>query len=457
MAIVDKTPRMNPTPGFGGAETPKETKMPKWTAESMMAFLNDELNADFDLGGKTPVDKGDAADTPRQDGTVRSRLDGVKSFFKGIGDGLKSIFSKIGNAISTAFTTIKEAITPERAQAPEPRDPETVRRTETLTDLCKELGKNLETEFQSYLADTTDNPKMDRKAFVATKFPDPPGGIVPQSMGYVGDLIDAVRTKMSSGATADNAAMQTAMLDRLTELPTLDTIVPGLFNSELSKLETQATTFLRSNSAYTRIDKFFALSTIPFNLLAERVMGSVEGAVKEYGHLGIVQGSAMNTSDMTADQAKAFATVSDGILNALLDVDPANDESLLNSIPQEYRDHLSAKAEEIVNRPGNATVEERTGAIKMMYVNSIFLRGINGDMSSLALKMGEGGPQKLLMQSMNGLQTFLNGAGNAFATRSSPHAAEAMTNIIATHSPRLDAFLQAVGMPVIANDNAATE
>jgi hypothetical protein len=375
----------------------------------------------------------------------------------GIGDGLKSMFSKIGNAISTAFATIKEAITPERAKAPEPRDPVTVRRTETLTDLCKDLSKNLETEFQSYLADTTDNPKMDRKAFVATKFPDPPGGIVPQSMGYVGDLIDAVRTNMSSWATADNAAMQTAVLDRLTEMPTLDTIVTGLFNRELSNLDAHASTFLRSNSAYTRIDKFFAISTIPFNLLADRVMGSVAGAVEEYGHLGIVDDLAMSSSDMSADQAKAFTIVSDGILNALLDVDPGNDKSLLNSIPQEYRDHLSAKADEIVNRAGNATVEERNGAIKMMYVNSIFLRGINGDMSTLARQMGEGAPQKLVMQSMNGLQTFLNGAGNAFANRSSPEAADAMYNIIATHTPRLDAFLQAVGMPVIAHDNAATE
>lgn len=404
--------------------------------------------------------RGSAEDTPRQDGPVRDRGEDVKNFFKAVGKGIGGFFAKIGRAFDKAFEAIKEAITHEKQKAAEQRQFVIEKRTEYLATACKDLGKTFEEEFQAYTATTTDDPKMDRTAFVASRIPDPPGGpaaIDTQAMTYVGDIIDTVRDNPPDPEKPEHATMLGLVLDRLAQVPTLETVLSGRFEKELGCLDDDAGTLLRGNSAYTRLDKVLAVSVIPLNLVAQDIFNSVKGDMKAHSDLAKVDGVTVSASSMNAEQARAIQDISDKILSQILDTDTTNPKSFLNSIPQEYRDHLAQKADEIMQHPGTASVEDRNTAIKMMYSNSLILRGINGAITEIGSKMpDESGAQKMLMQSLNSLQTYLNGASEPFKRRATPDAGLMMDHIVTTFAQPLEDFLQAVGMPKMTDDQAVT-
>lgn len=424
-------------------ESKTETPM---TMDELDSVLGELGLPTFGPGDEAKVRRGSGEDTPRQDGVARNRGESVKNFFKSVGSGIKSFFSAIGGAVSKAFDAVKDA-------AMAKFDPQTrltnERKHDVLLDICKKLTNDFEADYQTYLTTSPDEQKMTRTEFVAARMPAPEDGIDTGSMTYVGKTIGPVREAMTDPLDEAKTEMRDVIMDRLEEFPTLDIATDGLFSDEMKKLDANPNELLRGNTAYTKMDKFMAVSSIPFNKVGERMLDEAKEMMGNDGHLGIVDGHELGAKDMSPEQATVMHRVADGILEKMLTIDPDDEKSLFNSIPQEYRDHLADKADQILNRPGNATLQERKDGIRMMYVNSIFLRGVNGDFSKSVAEGLEGGDRVLVGRCMNLFQALLNGAENAFYNTSNEASGNCMRLISANHAPRLDAFLTAIGMPVI--------
>jgi hypothetical protein len=169
--------------------------------------------------------------------------------------------------------------------------------------------------------------------------------------------------------------------------------------------------------------------------------------VQENGHLGNVDGRRMAMSSLTEDQGAAVLQISDSILQNLLDTDANNPASLISSIPQSYRDFLSDKADVIMAQT-DVSLQDRQDAVKTLYVNSLFLRGMSGDLTSTAVQKFPGAEnQTFMVQTMQYVQSFLNGLTAFPMGKGNDVAQESLQQTIQTHQPRLEAFLQAVGMP----------
>jgi hypothetical protein len=454
-------PRISQDLGNTRTNTPDEAKSPEKLTLPQLNGILSELGLGT-LGGDEEkfVHKGKAEDTPRQDGAVRNRSDGVKSFFKGIGQGIGSFLSKIGNAFSNAFEAIKEAVSARiggqantaniQGTQNAPTTKALDKQGQILKEFCEELGKSLEKGYQDYLANTQDDPPMGRTDFVKQQLPDPQGGrdgIDQNSMGHIGDRIDDVRTNISDVVDPGLNEMRHAVLDRLTEMPSVEIATTGLFNDELKALDTNAATFLRTDSPYTKLDKFVARESIPFATIANTILTSVGDQVQENGHLGNIDGRRMAMNSLTKEQGVAVLQISDSILQNMLDTDGNNPDSLISSIPQSYRDFLSEKANVIMGQT-DVSLQDRQDAVKTLYVNSLFLRGMSGDLTATAVQKFPGSDnQTFMVQTMQYVQSFLNGLTAFPMGKGNDVAQEALQQTIQTHQPRLEAFLLAVGMP----------
>ena len=461
MGKVGEGPRITTDmSNVGVSQTPQAESKPPLTLPQLNGILDQCFN--FHLGGdvETLTERGSARDTPRQDGAVGNRADGVKNFFKSIGQGISNFFAKIGNAFSSAFEAIKEAISSRvnaptvqqqaptgQPQATTPTPPD--KQVGNLLDFTESLAKDLEVGYQNYLTGTDDAPPKTRAEFVKSQLPDPPDidkGIDLQSPAYVGDRIGDVRAQIKDVADPGLNEMRQAVVDRFTEMPTLTIAVDSQFAADLKALDGQASTFLRGNTSYTKLDKFISREAIPFQTIASDVMQSVTEEIEGYSDLANIDGLRMGMSTLTEEQGAAALDVADKMLEKLLDTGTDGGPTYLGSIPDSYRDFLAERAEEIMQMPG-LSPEDRQDAIKMVYINSLFLRGIAGDISTVSAKSFSGNEQVFAIQVSQLTQTFLNGVTTM--SKGNDVAKDALQQIIATHQPRLDAFLKAVGMPTV--------
>ncbi len=482
MAIIDKTPRMNPNHGVMGGETPaKKELFAKGDAVGMMGVLNDIGIGNFDVEEKTPVAKGDAADTPRQDGPTKQRGESVKNFFKAVGSGIGNFFANIGSAFGKAFDAIKGAVTArvgaqatvqanQTAQTP----PKTLDRQSTfLKDFCVEMAETLEKNYKQYLDDTNDQPPMSRTDFVKERLPEPKGGsdgIDKTSFGYVGDRIDDVRAEMKPLTDPGREEMRNALMDRLSEFPTLDTASDKLFEGQLKEaLNSDVTTFLRTDSAYTKLANFTGHNAIPFEQVAKDLLASVKSDFKSNSDLASINGVRIGMNLLTEEQGTVIHDISDQLLGKLLDVDfegPERDlnkpymassepKSFLNQIPQDFRDQLAEKAEIILSSK-EGTPEDRAAAVKTLYVSSLFLRGMNGDMNRVFVTgLDNSNEQALAVQTQQMMQTFFNGV--TVMTKGNDVAKGVLTALVEKYQTPLNDFLMAVGMPPAALDYSSED
>ena len=471
MAIIDKTPRMTPNQGVMGGEAPaKKELFAKGDAVGMMGMLNDIGIGNFDVEEKTPAEKGDAADTPRQDGPTRQRGESVKNFFKSVGKGIGDFFTRIGNAFSSAIDTIKEAMTARiggqaTAQTP-PKELD--RQSKALKDLCVQMAEDLEKGYKDYLGHTDDQPPMSRMDFVKEQIPEPQGGadgIDKTSFGYVGDRIDDVRADLTPLPDPGRNEMRNLLMDRLTEFPTLDTASAKLLEDEVkTALNSDVTTFLRTDSSYTKLANFTGHNAIPFESVAKDLLASVKSDFVANSHLASVDGMTIRMSALTTEQGTVIHDIADQVLGKLFDVDfegPERDEqkpympssapkSFLNQIPQDFRDELAEKAETILSS-NEGTPEDRAAAVKTLYVSSLFLRGMNGDMNRVFVTgLEKPGEQSLAVQTQQMMQTFFNGV--TVMSKGNDVAKGVLTSLVEKYQTPLNDFLLVVGMPTAALD-----
>lgn len=472
MAIIDKTPRMNPNHGVMGGETPaKKELFAKGDAVGMMGVLNDIGIGNFDVEEKTPVAKGDAADTPRQDGPTRQRGESVKNFFKAVGSGLGNFFGKIGSAFSTAFEAIKEAVTSRTATAETPtptllpkvetsaQDRQTTQ-TGILKDFCRDLGNALETDYKTYLADTQDDPPMTRGDFVKQALPDPQGGadeVKDGSLGFIGDKIDAVRTSFKDGSDPGLNETMHAIFERFTEFPTLDIAASGQFSKEVGNLsEDNVGSFLRTDCPFTRLDKFEFQSAVPIKDVAQDAMESVNSDIWRGANIAK---DGLAVSSMDEKQSEVVGDIVDKLLDSVLTTDFDEPQSFLNQIPDDYKDSLSEKAEEIMDNQ-NLSVDDRKQAVRNMYVNSLFLRGMSPELALTApRRFGSDEMKAVALTTAKVAQTFFSGNTTFPGGKGSPDANDMLQRLSDKHASRMDDFLVAVGMPayvVTSDDEKAT-
>lgn len=458
MASIEKTPRMTVTAPLGGAETPSTSKAPDWTPDEMKAFLNDNFLSDFDVSSKSSVKKGDTADTPRQDGAVRNRSEGVKSFFKSIGQGIGSFLSSIGNAISTAFAAIKEAVTT-RNEAPTPRpndyaprETAAQKQTAALKDFCVELSNSLEKDYKAYLKTTQDEPPMTRTAYVKNALPDPETdtddskvGSDPDALSYIGDKIDGARALIPESSDPGLTEMRNAVLARFEEVPTLDLASDSLFKQELRGLNSDnAATFLRTDCAYTKLDKFEMRKGVELEVVARDVTEDIKTDV--HRNRGIAT-NGLAVSSMTKDQSDALYGIVDKMLDTLLDTDFDNPNAFINQISDEYRAVLSDKAEQI-NSLDTLGAEDKKDVVQTLYINSLFLRGISGELSTVAPgQFARDDEKAVALTATKVAQTFFNGNSTFPMGKGSDDANAMLQKLADKHQPRMMDFLVALGLP----------
>lgn len=446
---------MQDTPPSDEMKTPDELTLPKLNG------IMDELGLPGFGGPKEPVRKGTGEDAIRQDGPVRNRGEDVKNFFKKLGSGISNFFGKIGNAFGKAFEAIKQAVTARAEGAQTPVQPQQTATTpkpqldtqgKNLKEFCDNLGKNLEESYQDYLATSTDDQKMDRTEFVKSKLPDPPGGrdgIDPDSISYVGDQVDDVKANLSDSVNPGLNEMRKLVVDRLIEMPTLDIAAQSLFDKELKDLESNPATFLRENSDFSKLDKFVSRQAVSFGEYSSSLLNELKDDAADNKHLEFVDGKSLSMSSLNEEQGVFVKGACDKLLDDVLSTDTTNPRAYLNQIPQTYRDFLADKADQIVKQEG-VSPQDKQDALKVLYANSLFLRGVNGFLAVAAqasLPQGEG--QALAVQTAQMMQTFLNGRSVFPVGKGSDDANKVLAELVTTHQPRLDAFLTAVGMPTV--------
>lgn len=157
----------------------------------------------------------------------------------------------------------------------------------------------------------------------------------------------------------------------------------------------------------------------------------------------------MSMKGLSQEQADAMHEVVDNILTDLLDVNPNRADSLANSIDQGYLTLLSSQADKIVANDSLST-QEKKSALNMMYANSLFLRAISPELVKVSIaEYGNTENRTFMVQTMQFTQTFLNGATDGFSSKGNQVAVDTLNQVTQTHQPRLEAFFQALGMPVI--------
>lgn len=445
----------------GGNDVHKAKSQEPMTLPQLNGIL-DELGLGT-LGGKTEkfVMKGSGEDAPRTDGPVGKRSDAVKEFFSEAGNKLGSFFSKIGKGFQTAFegikgvvtsavATIKEAFTAPaeskgRTESPELRE----RKNSVLKEFSEEFSKTMEQEYSSYKTSTTDDPPKTRSEFLRNMMPAPEGGVDRTGPGYIGDRLDFLGKTMAPTTDENLLQMRQAVMEFFTETPSLTVAHGKLFNAECEAFDSNPATFLRGNSAFTKLDKFMGLSAMPLTSLADGVLTGQKEKIDDYGHLGKVNDQRMGMKILNQEQASAVLEVGTNILNELLDLDPNKADSFANSIDQSYLDQLSSQAQQIVDN-GNLSTEEKKSAMNMMYANSLFLRAMSPELINVGIKAyGGGDSQTFVVQTLQFLQTFLNGAADSFHEKGNETAVGIMNQLSQAQQPRLEAFFQALGMPVL--------
>lgn len=469
---VNDGPRINPNLSSMGTQHTEEAKTPDELTLPKLNGILDELGLGTLTDDVEPyAKKGSAADTPRQDGPVRDRGESVKNFFKAIGKGISDFFSKIGSAFSTAFEAIKEAVTSRTATAETPTptllpkvttsaEDRQATQTGILKDFCRDLGNALETDYKTYLADTQDDPPMTRGDFVKQALPDPQGGadeVKDGSLGFIGNTIDAVRTGFKEGSDPGLNETMHAIFERFTEFPTLDIAASGQFSKEVGNLtEDNVGTFLRTDCAFTRLDKFEFQKSVPIKDVAQDAMESVNSDIWRGGDIAK---DGLAVSSMDEKQCDVMFGIVDQILDNVLSTEFDEPQSFLNQIPDDYKDSLSEKAEEIMGNQ-NLSVDDKKQAVRNMYVNSLFLRGISPELVMTApRRFGDDDMKSVAVTSAKIAQTFFNGNTTFPGGKGSPDADDMLQRLSDKHASRMDLFLVAVGMPayiVTADDEKAT-
>jgi hypothetical protein len=460
---VTNSPHIMPNYGdMGDKNTVHQAKSKAPITLPQMNGILDELGLGT-LGGKTEkfVMKGSGEGAPRSDGQVGKRSDAVKQFLNDAGDKLGGFFAKIGKGFQTAFegikgvvtsavTTIKEAFTASAESKGRPESPELrERKNAVLKEFGEDFSKAMELEYSNYKTSTQDDPPKTRSEFLRNMMPAPEGGIDRNALGFIGDRLDFLGKAMAPTKDENLQEMRQAMMQFFAETPSLEVTQGKLFQAECTAFDSNPATFLRGNSAFTKLDKFMGLTAMPLTSLAEGVLTGQKENIDQFGHLGMVNDQRMGMKSLTQEQAAAVLEVGSNILNELLDVDPNKPDSFANSIDQSYRDQLSAQAQQIVDN-GNLSADEKKSAMNMMYANSLFLRAMSPEMINVGIKAyGGGDSQTFVVQTLQFLQTFLNGAADSFGDKANDTAVGIMNQLSQAQQPRLEAFFQALGMPVL--------
>ena len=473
MGKVGEGPRITADLTNVGTTPAKDSNTPPPLTMAKLNGIVDEC-FNFNFGGPVErlTERGTAQDTPRQDGAVAKRSEAVKDFFRSIGQGISSFFSKVGHAFATAFESIKEAIqsrtggtaavqttgaqgttgqvaTAVTADADTP--PTLDKKGAALKEFAEELTDALQTDYEAYLQNGQDDPPMTRAEFVKFKLPDPADidqGIDVQSAFYLGDRIDDVRANLKEGSNPDRNEMQKAVLDRLTDMPTVEIALEGQYAAELGALQTDPSTFLRGNTPFAKLDKFVGRQTVPFEAVASSVLETVGPKLEQHEPLAVQNGVTLRMSMLTDTQAVAVEDIANAMLDDLLDISGTNPNSFLNSISPSYQEFLADRADTILQQP-DLSDQVKQDAIKTLYVNALILRGINGELFTAAVSKPNQDQKGMTIQTLQLVQTFVNGNDQFPVGKGNDIANQVLGRITSAHQARFDAFLAAVGMPTV--------
>ena len=108
----------------------------------------------------------------------------------------------------------------------------------------------------------------------------------------------------------------------------------------------------------------------------------------------------------------------------------------------------------------NISVDDRKQAVRNMYVNSLFLRGMSPELALTAPRRFETDDMKAVaLTTAKVAQTFFSGNTTFPGGKGSPDANDMLQRLSDKHASRMDDFLVAVGMPayvVTSDDEKAT-
>lgn len=479
------------TPVGTGSSAPQDESARTGTSEARTSVLQGivQEGGPFGLRGSTGGDVRQAPtdDAPAARGPARGRMQAVADWFRGVGERISQGFSSFKAKLASAAQAVKAFFSPAPTTAPtttqttvRPIDLKEIapaivdavgkNDTEALRKAIEGAGLALERLMAS--SENTDRDRIDvlraraclPGAMGKALLPDVVEALKPMLAG----ISDSLGTDASTRAVADllmdfdfDAEFQRAVDQDLRNLASPD---PGTVRNAREA-------FLRGNSGMTgtlkalqnrgfddksfatqllgrHADTFEAMRGDDYDRMKLEVMqqtqkeNPTQGAPEDPSSFRINQG---NVGDPTAQLiAKAAGALIDDMLEP---------EALKERFGQEYLDKLRDVADSIANlkvndpegEPRLVDLEARQDAIRKLYINDIFLRGMSPALSVGASRLGN--PDKLEFVTATVVQFAVNNL-----TESGKLSDELMEHFAPVRDKVQDQLTEAfvsLGMPVL--------